>query len=79
MVVGLFYAVVKTRRPRRKLQGAFFVLRNRSKEVDMAEQRYCPNCRRVLYVSDDGPDTCPVCSSPLLETDGEANETEAAG
>lgn len=32
---------------------------------------YCPNCDRVVYLGEDDTSVCPVCSTPLIVTQGE--------
>lgn len=44
----------------------------------MGNEAYCPTCQRSLYLADDDQDSCPVCSSPLLESIGDAAEPETA-
>ncbi len=40
----------------------------------MALTAYCTTCQRTVYIDEDKTPICPVCSSPLLETDDEAED-----
>ncbi len=33
---------------------------------------FCTVCNREVHLSDDSPSTCPVCSSPLIESGDES-------
>ena len=32
----------------------------------MATESFCTVCQRTVYVAEDDPQVCPVCSTPLL-------------
>ena len=40
----------------------------------MALTAYCTTCQRTVYIEEQMTPICPVCSSPLLETDEEQAE-----
>ena len=37
----------------------------------MALTAFCTTCQRTVYIEEEQTPVCPVCSSPLLETNGE--------
>jgi predicted amidophosphoribosyltransferase len=46
----------------------------------MALTAFCTSCQRNVYVEEDDTPICPVCSSPLVQTqDDPAPDPEAAG
>ena len=42
----------------------------------MSLKAFCTTCQRVVYVDDEKTPICPVCSSPLLQTVDDPEETE---
>lgn len=45
----------------------------------MALTAFCTTCQRTVYIEDQETPVCPVCSSPLLETnDPEETEDETS-
>ncbi len=40
----------------------------------MALTAFCTTCQRTVYVEEQMTPICPVCSSPLLETEEDAEE-----
>lgn len=44
----------------------------------MALTAHCPVCDRTVYVEDGATPVCPVCSTPLLETESDGGDAEKA-
>ena len=45
----------------------------------MALTAFCTTCQRTVYIEEEQTPVCPVCSSSLLETNGEAIHDQAEG
>jgi len=49
----------------------------------MALSAFCPTCQRTVYVDEGDTPICPVCSSPLVQTQdepgGEPDEGDSEG